>query len=482
MTLRNLLTAMMLVGLPWIAQMSFADQVSTDQASADQAGSDQPSAIQRGAYLAKAADCAACHRAPEVSGEPFAGGYVIDSPMGEIIASNITPSKTAGIGNYTEADFKRALTEGIRKDGAHLYPAMPYTAYRGLTDDDIHALYEYFMYGVVPVDRAAPKTDLPFPFNLRFTMALWNALFLDDPYTPNPDDADKIDRGHYLVDTLGHCSSCHSPRNVLMGEKSDQYLAGASLGGWYAPNITSDASGIGSWSEDELAEYLKSGHVAGKAQAGGGMAEAVEHSLRHLNDDDLHSIAAYLKQVPPINTGKDSNTETAETSEKPISTSAIEPVRDDDPAAMTTSDSTDGQELYQGACASCHQIDGRGTADQFYPSLVQNTATQGETPDNLIMAVLQGIHRETNDYTVSMPAFGQQLDDEQIAAVSNYVLTHYGNAGLHVDVAKVTELRHGGPTPWLVKAMPWMMAAGVAAVLIVIGLVIFVLMRRRKGR
>lgn len=432
--------------------------------------------VERGAYLAKAADCAACHRTPEDSNEPFAGGYAISSPMGDIIASNITPSTRSGIGDYSEADFKRALTEGIRKDGAHLYPAMPYTAYRGLTDEDIHALYTYFMNAVQPVDTPVPQTSLSFPFNLRFSMAVWNRLFLDNPYTPNTADSEKVNRGRYLVDTLGHCSSCHTPRNALMGEKQDQYLAGADIGGWHAPNITSDPSGIGSWSEDEIAQYLKSGHVAGKAQAGGGMAEAIEHSLRHLTDDDLHSMAAYLKQVPAISTGQPVTFD--HTGSQPISSALIEPTSDDTPATKSDASSTDGRVLYQGACASCHQINGEGTSDQFYPSLVHNTATQRDTPNNLIMAVLEGIHRQTDDYTVSMPAFADELNDEQIAAVSNYVLKNFGNTDLHVDSAQVATLREGGARPWLVTSMPWLIAAGIGVPVILI--VAILIMRRRK--
>ena len=435
--------------------------------------------IEKGEYLARAADCSACHRPPEESGQPFAGGYVIASPMGDIIASNITPSGEYGIDDYSEAQFKRALTEGVRADGTHLYPAMPYTAYSGLTDDDIHALYTYFMHGVEPVDEPTPATSLPFPFNLRFSMAAWNVLFLDDTYAYDPEQSETLNRGRYLVDTLGHCGSCHTPRNALMGESSYRYLSGANVGGWYAPNITSDASGIGSWSEDELVQYLRSGHVENRAQAAGGMAEAIEHSLRHLSDDDLRSIAAYLKQVPPTSTGPARDVSQVAREAEPVSPATIEPLRSDDPQAMIDAESTDGQRLYNAACASCHQVDGQGTDDQFYPSLVHNTATQDVNADNLIMSVLQGVHRETNDYTVAMPAFGEQLNDEQIASVSNYVLNQYGNAELEVDAARVAELRQGGPEPLLLKAMPWLMAAGVIFVLFVLWLIVF-LVRRKK--
>lgn len=453
---------------------------ASDAASPSNAANVDDELIQQGEYLARAADCSACHRPPEESGQPFSGGYVIASPMGDIIASNITPSREYGIGDYSEAQFKRALTEGIRADGAHLYPAMPYTAYSGLTDDDIHALYSYFMHGVEAVDEPTPETSLPFPFNLRVSMAAWNFLFLDDAYTHDPEQSDTLNRGRYLVDTLGHCSACHTPRNALMGENNDRYLAGANVGGWYAPNITSDASGIGNWSVEELVQYLRTGHVENKAQAGGGMAEAIEHSLRYLSDDDLHSMAVYLKQVPPTAIGPAIDVSQAPREVEPVSPATLEPLRNDDPQAMSDGKRTDGQTLYNGACASCHQIDGQGTDDQFYPSLIHNTATQGANADNLIMSVLQGVHREIDDYTVAMPAFGEQLNDEQIAAVSNYVLSQFGNPELEVDAARVTELRQGGPTPLLVKAMPWLMAAGVIFALFVLGLIVFLIRRKRR--
>ena len=172
--------------------------------------------VERGRYLAVAGDCTSCHTKPD-GGKPFAGGYAIASPIGAIYSSNITPSRVAGIGAYSERDFDRALREGLRADGAHLYPAMPYTAYVRLSDEDVHALYAYFMKGVAPVDTQPPKTKLPFPFNLRFSMALWNALFLkSERFTPDPSKDAEWNRGAYLVTALEHCSVCHSPRNVLM--------------------------------------------------------------------------------------------------------------------------------------------------------------------------------------------------------------------------------------------------------------------------
>ncbi|KAF1052475.1 MAG: Fructose dehydrogenase cytochrome subunit [Stenotrophomonas maltophilia] len=431
----------------------------------------QAALIERGRTLAVAADCQACHRSKDDAQHlPFSGGYAIDSPMGAIVASNITPSLSQGIGHYSEAQFAAALRDGVRANGAHLYPAMPYTAYRGLSDADVQALYAYFMHGVTPVDQPVAETRLAFPFNQRWLMAGWNLLFLKgQPAAAAP--VDTLARGRYLVDNLAHCGTCHTPRNALMAESAGSYLGGGSVGGWYAPNITSDpVSGIGAWSDADLLGYLRDGHASGKGQAGGGMAEAVEHSLRHLPDADLQAMLAYLRQVPPI---RDASQQAQRSSFKGDTSTlaSLEAPLERTPAALTDASSLDGERLYNGACASCHQPDGRGTAEQFYPSLSHNSATGDSRADNLVMAIAQGVERETNGYKVSMPAFAGQLSDAQIAAVSNYVLQRFGNASLKVDAQRVAELRHGGPTPWLVRATPWLMglAAVVLALILLLG-------------
>jgi D-sorbitol dehydrogenase (acceptor) len=456
--------------------------LSTTLLNAQAADSGQQALIARGKYLATAGDCQACHRTREDANKlPLSGGYVIDSPMGAIISSNITPSKQYGIGNYTEAQFAAAVRDGIRADGANLYPAMPYTAYRGLSDADIHAIYAYVMEGVPPVEEAVPPTNLTFPFSQRWLMKGWNLLFLHgQPAVSQPVAEDKVARGKYLVDTLGHCGSCHTPRNVLMAESGSRYLGGGSVGGWYAPNITSDTvSGIGTWSEDELMQYLRSGHVEGKGQAAGGMAGAIEHSFRHLQDNDLHAIVAYLKTIPALREAGQIQQRSAVAGNTQALPTSLEPLIDRSPTAMTNSSSVDGAQLYEGACASCHQPNGKGTADQFYPSLTNNSAVGDVRADNLVMAIADGVHRDTNDYKVSMPAFGEQMNNEQIAAVSNFVLQHFGYQGISVTAQKVQELRQGGPAPLLIQAMPYLMAAGAILALLVL-LLIVRLFRRRK--
>jgi len=413
--------------------------------------------IKRGAYLATAADCAACHTVPK-TGQPFAGGYGIDSPLGTIYSSNITPSKNGGIGAYTEAQFERALREGIRADGAHLYPAMPYTSYAKLSDDDVQALYTYFMQGVPAVDGIAQKTALPFPFNLRFTMAGWNLLFLDHSrFKPEPAQSAAWNRGAYLVGALEHCSACHTPRNVLMAEQEGSPFAGGQLGAWYAPNLTSDpVSGLGGWSEPEIVQYLRTGQLAGRAQAAGPMAEAVQDSLQFLTDDDLKAIATYLKTVPaihlanetqaPYTFGAAANDEVLLRGTAPISDSTI-PLN---PA-----------ELFSANCASCHQSKGLGTQDQYYPSLAHNTALGHANPSNLVAVILHGVNRTVDGHTVFMPGFGADslvtsLSDDEIAALSNYTLQRFGNPAAHVSTADVAMVRDGGPPPLLGRVSAWL--------------------------
>ncbi|AQV98272.1 hypothetical protein BJN34_30850 [Cupriavidus necator] len=244
------------------------------------AGATDAELVKRGEYLARAGDCVACHTGP--GGKPFAGGLSLPTPIGAIVSTNITPSRTHGIGGYSLAQFTDALRKGVRADGQRLYPAMPYTSYAMVSDEDAAALYAYLLQEVPAVDTAPPATELPFPFNIRLSMAAWNVLFLDDKrFQPDTTKSAEWNRGAYLSRGLGHCSACHSPRNVMMAEDKAKDLAGGAVGAWDAPNITSDpVSGVGAWSEQDIAGYLRSGDAKGKAQAAGPMAEAIDNSLR----------------------------------------------------------------------------------------------------------------------------------------------------------------------------------------------------------
>lgn len=439
--------------------------------------------VEKGHAIATAADCMACHTVPR-NGKPFAGGYPIVSPLGTIYSTNITPSKTSGIGDYSEAEFSRAVRQGIRRDGAHLYPAMPYDSYAGITDEDMQALYAYFMHGVQPVDDAAKaRTSLPFPFNLRFSMAFWNLLYAQAaPFTPATGVSEEINRGAYLVNVLGHCTSCHTPRNILMGAIQSQALAGSFVGPWYAPNITSDPiSGIGGWTQDELVAYLRTGHAKGKNQAAGGMAEAVQNSLQHLPESDLAAIAAYLRSTAPI---RDKSEERAaydfgsQHSDEDGIRGAYPPTAHD---SLTSS-----KELYSGYCASCHQPNGAGSDDQAYPSLFHNTTTGSIQPANLVAAILYGVDREVDGKQVLMPGFGKQsyvtpLSDQQIADLSNYVLQNFGNPQARVGPDDVAAARAGGPKPILATVQPFILPASIgAAIVIVLIAAAWIFGRRRR--
>lgn len=440
-------------------------------ASAHAADTTDATLLQRGQYLATAGDCVACHTAP--GGKPYAGGLTVPTPVGNIISTNITPSTTAGIGRYTEPQFRDALRKGIRADGAHLYPAMPYTSYAQVTDDDVRALYAYFMHGVAPVDNRPALTRLPFPFNLRLSMAGWNLLFLDrKPFTPDPAKDAKWNRGAYLVRGLAHCSTCHTPRNLLMAERSSRELAGGMVGSWLAPNITADAnSGIGGWSEQDLVDYLQLGHARGKAQAAGPMAEAVEHSLQHFEPADLQAIASYLKTVPARH-------DPADTRAVGGWGGAFDGMADQrGTAPPADAEQWSGEQLYDAHCASCHQASGEGSFDGGLPPLFHNTATGRVASGNLVLVILEGIRWQTGDSGVHMPGFAGDLSDQQIATLGNYLTLRYGNPAARITATRVANLRAGGAPSHLAALVRLAMV-----VVVVLILAIIVLWRRRKRR
>ena len=429
--------------------------------------------VERGRYLATAGDCVACHTAP--GGKSMAGGLALASPLGSIYSTNITPSKTHGIGNYTLQQFTNALRHGKRADGANLYPAMPYTAYAKTTDEDIAAMYAYFMQGVQAVDDApAKQTDLPFPFNIRASLSVWNAMFHDaTPYKADASQPPEWNRGAYLAQGLAHCTTCHTPRTALMAEDAKRSLGGADLGGWYAPNITSHASsGIGSWTEDELVAYMSGKPVPGKGPAAGPMAEAVDHSLKHLSAEDLKAIAVYVKSLPAVDDG--SLKQSAASFGK--QTDALDSVRGvdlpKDYNAMT------GAQIYDGYCAACHQAQGQGTEGGGLPSLFNNTSLGHANSNNLVQVLLHGIERHGADSV--MPGFAHELTDKQITSLGNYLLTSYGNPSAKVTEQQVAQLRDpaaAGSGSSLLTLARIGMAVGVIVVLALIAW----LVRRRKS-
>ncbi|WP_443114038.1 c-type cytochrome [Herbaspirillum seropedicae] len=423
---------------------------------------DEGQLIKRGEYLAIAGDCAACHS--QKGRAPFSGGHPISSPLGTIYSTNITPSKTAGIGSYTRDQFAAALRQGVRADGSQLYPAMPYTAYARLNDEDVTALYTYFMQGVAAVDQAAPATYLPFPFNIRLSMKAWNWLFLDKkPFEPDPSQSAQWNRGAYLVQGLAHCSTCHTPRNFLMAEQLERRLQGGSLGTWYAPDITPAAlQAKPAWTREMLADYLASGHAANGATAAGPMLEAIEMSFSRLRREDLEAMASYL--LPP----------TAATAAPVVAKppAGLTPVQGDDtPQALAAL--SPGARVYMNNCASCHNTAGQGL--NGLPPLQEHPVLRQPNGDNVVMAILEGVLPEHGQ---GMIGFAHTLNDEQVAAVTNYLLQDIGGSKVSVTTQRVATLRAGGEASPLL----WLARAGMALAGLLVALLALVLWRRRRAR
>ncbi|MCC8396756.1 cytochrome c [Paraburkholderia sp. MMS20-SJTR3] len=388
--------------------------------------------IKRGQYLARAADCAACHTADK--SRPFAGGLPISTPFGTIVTPNITPDPDTGIGRWTDADFIRAMHEGIGKSGERLYPAFPYTAYTRVTEQDVLAIRAY-LNTLQPIHFTPPANSLKFPFNQRWLMVFWNMFnFTEGRFVPDPQKSAEWNRGAYLVEGLAHCGECHTPRNFMQGLKSDARLSGAVLAGWHAFNITPDKlSGVGAWSDAELRAYLATGAAPGRANAAGPMGEVVANSTQYLTPVDLRSIVVYLRSVPPVSGG---DTRSRHDWGAPA----------DDVTGLrgTAVKGVNGAQLFVANCASCHNWSGQGvgaSAPGAYPSLIHNSTVGASDPNNLALVILHGVNRTTAHADVMMPAFGGHLDDEQIAALTNYVTRQFGNPQATIGASRVAKLR-----------------------------------------
>jgi mono/diheme cytochrome c family protein len=373
--------------------------------------------IERGRYLATLSDCGSCHTVPG-SNQPLAGGRPIETPFGNIVAPNITPDAETGIGSWSDDQFDAAVRKGLRPDGSHLYPAMPYNAYTRMSRDDVLAIRAY-LNTVTPVRNAVVANTLPFPFNVRAAMRVWNALyFREGDYEADPKQSTEWNRGAYLVDGPGHCGACHTPKTFLGGDKIDQYLEGAYLQGWSAPDITNDARlGLGRWSKDDVVAYLKSGHNRVTA-ATGPMGEVVTLSTAHMTDPDLAAIATYLKALP-------SKTDTGS------------PLPANDTAMVA------GAAIYRDQCSACHGLDGKGVAELF-PSLADSSMVKSDDPTTSIRIVLRGARSvATSDQPTApgMPSYGWQLDDDKVAAVLTYIRNNWGGGAPPVTSKQVSKVR-----------------------------------------
>jgi mono/diheme cytochrome c family protein len=389
--------------------------------------------IARGEYLTRAADCVACHT--DKGGEPFAGGLSFKTPMGTLYSTNITPDRETGIGTWSDEEFMRALREGKGKHGENLYPAMPYTSYTLITDEDVQLIKDY-LFSLPPVRRRDQKDDMMFPFNVREGLSAWKLIDFDNRrFQPNDKMDDKWNTGAYLVEALGHCGECHTPRDISMGMKPSERYAGAMLEGWHAFNISSDkVAGIGDWSQDDIVNYLRSGNAAGKGQAAGPMAEVIENSTRHLTDADLQAMAYYLSTIEPKNPDKATRGRTTWGSiDQSVATLR---------GKSFQAANADGARLYLGNCASCHRYSGEGIGDGYYPSLINNSSVGAATTNNLIMVILNGVQRHTNEGEVFMPAFASTLIDQEIATLASHVLKQFGQPQLSIVAEDVKKLRH----------------------------------------
>ena len=380
------------------------------------AGLATASLVERGAYLARAADCMVCHTTQ--GGKEYAGGLGFKLPFGTLYSTNITPDKETGIGNYSDQDFLNAVHRGTRRDGARLYPAMPFTSYTYMTDADALAIKAY-LFSLAPVHAAAPANTLSFPFNQRWAMTFWSALFNPDTrFEPDTSKSPEWNRGAYLVDGPAHCGACHTPKTLLGGDKTNEYLRGSYLQGWSAPDITNDkARGIGSWSVEDAVAYLKNGHNRITA-ATGPMAEAVSLSTSHMKDADLVAIVTYLKSIP----GADH---------------AATPLPAEDPAMQA------GAAIYRDQCSACHALNGRGIP-QLFPSIVESSMVRSDDATSLIRIVLRGarsVATAAEPTSPGMPSYGWQLDDAQVAAVLTYMRNTWGAAAPAVSAHDVTRER-----------------------------------------
>jgi mono/diheme cytochrome c family protein len=387
-------------------------------------------AFSDGEYLARAADCVACHSIP--GGKAFAGGLKMGTPLGAIYSTNITPDFETGIGSYTLADFERAVRQGIAKDGRHLYPAMPYPSYSKLSDADVAVLYHFFMKQVSPVHRANLQSEIPALLSFRWPLAIWNSFFAPSgSYVAKPGHDAAWNRGAYLVQGPGHCGACHTPRGIGVQEKaldegSPKYLAGAGLDAWYAPSLRGDMrTGLGTWSKQDIVGFLKQGHNRIGA-AFGSMTEAVNNSTSYLSDSDVNAIATYLKSLPaesPQQAVAYDNATTAALRDRPTT--------------------QPGGAVYSGACASCHGFDAKGFPP-YMPALVGNPVVLDHDPSSLINLMLNAsipLVAEGTPDAYRMPQFRQQLSDQDIADVITFIRNGWGNEATAVTATQVAKLR-----------------------------------------
>lgn len=379
--------------------------------------------IQRGEYLTRAADCMVCHTAR--GGEQYAGGFAFTLPFGTIYSTNITPDKETGIGSYTDQEFLAVMHRGVRKDGARLYPAMPFASYTYMTDEDALAIKAY-LFSLAPIRAPARENALTFPFNQRWAIGLWSTVFNPDQrFQPDTSKSADWNRGAYLSEAVAHCGECHTPRNIGFALNNRRKFAGENTGGWLAYNISADkGSGIGQWRDDDVASYIGHGHANNHGSASGPMGEAVAESLSRLAPEDIKAIVTYVRSVP------------ATISDLPAQLAPPAPDSHKDGFAANSR----GKQVFEGACMSCHNWS--GVADiSAYATLTGSRAVNDPGGTNVAQIVITGSASASVAGSPSMPAFGDTYSNQEIADVTNYVTARFGTKGSLLSEKDVASLR-----------------------------------------
>jgi mono/diheme cytochrome c family protein len=384
--------------------------------------------VARGQYLADAADCLACHTAE--GGDAFAGGRPFHTEFGTLYSPNISPDPETGIGSWSDEDFIRAMHDGVGKDGESLYPAFPYAAYTYLTVDDVLAIKAY-LFSQKPVRNEPPTHTLRFPYNQRWLMSIWAMLYNPDTrFEPVADRSLSWNRGAYLVEALGHCGECHTPRTPLQSLDNRRKFEGGFAEGWRAYNLSSDAaSGIGSWSPADLERYLKTGRSENRGSAFGPMAEAVHLSFAKMTDSDVSAIVEYVRSVPPVATPD-------------LPAPRMEPAAADPLQGVAVDTFPRGLEIFSGACAGCHGWTGQNDLVP-HSTFTGSRAVNDPTATNVALAVLHGAGAlpPSAGAIATMPAFGEVLSDDDVAAVANYVVARFGATASAITAEQVGQLR-----------------------------------------
>jgi mono/diheme cytochrome c family protein len=434
---RTLLILLGLVVLVFLGALTFALlPTHTRSIASSQAAASDAASIQRGRYLAVAADCTACHTEP--GGKPFAGGLAIDSPVGAIYSTNITPDRESGIGKFTLDDFDRAVRHGIDDEGVTLYPAMPYPSYALMSDEDIAALYAFFLHGVEPVSSTGHANRIPWPLSIRWPLAIWRKLFAPSPEAPTFNSSRYADpavaRGAYLVEGPGHCGTCHTPRALTLQEKalddsSPYFLAGGQqIGGWVAVNLRGNlGDGLGAWSNEDIVATLRTARNTEQTVIGPPMNDVVVHSTQFLNDADLQAIAAYLKTLPP------SRGDAPKFAANPATAAAL----------AKGHEANRGAELYDDNCAACHRTDGEGSPKAL-PKIAGNSSVLARDPNSLIRLVLAGSAlpgTASAPSPLAMPGFAWRLSNDEAAQLLTFIRTSWGNQASSVSASEVARVR-----------------------------------------